>query len=329
MLFGILAAASAGLVHWLTGGVLRALAARGVLDNPTARSSHAHPTPRGGGLAVLGGAVPCLAAAAWATGTAGRLAPAAVGLLLVAAVSFYDDLRHVSARLRFGTQAVAVGLGLLSLPEAALVFQGLLPFWLDRCAAGFVWLWFVNLYNFMDGIDGITAVETMAIGLGAALVAALSPADPFLVAAGLVLSGAAAGFLPWNWSKARIFLGDVGSVPLGYMLGFLLLALASQGRWAAALVLPLYYLVDATLTLLRRLARGERIWEAHREHAYQKAAAGAGHAPVSLSVAAAGAALMAAALAAEALSRLSLAAAVGVVVLLFVWLGHLARRRSI
>ncbi|MDQ4062092.1 MAG: glycosyl transferase, partial [Pseudomonadota bacterium] len=105
--------------------------------------------------------------------------------------------------------------------------------------------------------------------------------------------------------------------------------LASQGRWAAALVLPLYYLADATLTLLRRLARGERIWEAHREHAYQKAAAGAGHAPVSLSVAAAGAALVAAALAAEALSRLFLAAAVGVVALLFVWLGHLARRKSI
>jgi UDP-N-acetylmuramyl pentapeptide phosphotransferase/UDP-N-acetylglucosamine-1-phosphate transferase len=325
MMFGILAAVSAVLVYGLTGVVLRALARRGVLDRPTARSSHTRATPRGGGLAVLAGAVPCLALAALATGAAGRLGPAALGLGLVAAISFYDDLRNASAGLRLGAQALGVALGLASLPEGALVFQGLVPLWPDRLAAGFVWLWFVNLYNFMDGIDGITSVETIVLGLGLALVAALAPPDPFLMAAGLVLSGAAVGFLPWNWSKARIFLGDVGSVPLGYMLGFLLLGLAAQGRWAAAFALPLYYLADATLTLLRRGFRGERFWEAHRGHLYQKAAAGAGHAPVSLSIGAAGAALIGAALAAETLSRLFLVAAVLTVALLWAWLGRLAR----
>ena len=325
MIFGILAAASAALVYVLTGVVLRVLARRGVLDKPTARSSHSTPTPRGGGLAVLGGVVPCLGAAALATGAGAALLMPALGLALVAGASFYDDLRGASARLRLGTQILAVAIGLAALPEGARVFQGLLPLWADRLAAGFLWLWFVNLYNFMDGIDGITAVETIVIGLGLALVAALAPPHPFPVAAGLVLSGAAAGFLPWNWAKARIFLGDVGSVPLGYTLGFLLLDLAAAGRWAAALALPLYYLADATLTLLGRMARGERFWEGHRSHAYQKAAARAGHAAVSLSVGGAGALLIAAALAAEAVSPAFLIAAAAVVALLLAWLARLAR----
>jgi UDP-N-acetylmuramyl pentapeptide phosphotransferase/UDP-N-acetylglucosamine-1-phosphate transferase len=325
MLLAVLAAASAALVYGLTGAVLRLLLRRGVLDEPTARSSHTNPTPRGGGLAVLGGAIPCLGAAALATGAGTELLLPALGLALVACVSFYDDLRGASARLRFGTQMLAVALGLAALPDGARVFQGFLPFWADRLAAGFAWLWFVNLYNFMDGIDGITAVETLVIGLGLALVAALAPPRPFPVAAGLVLAGAAIGFLPWNWAKARIFLGDVGSVPLGYMLGFLLLDLAAAGRWAAALALPLYYVADATLTLLGRMARGEKVWQAHRSHAYQKAAARAGHAAVSLSVGAAGALLIAAALAAEAVSPAFLVAAAGVVAALLVRLARLAR----
>src|SRR5581483_10922484 len=129
---------------------------------------------------------------------------------------------------------------------------------------------FVNLFNFMDGIDGITGVETTAIGLGTAMAAALiGDGDR----ATLALCAAAAGlaFLRWNWHPAKLFLGDVGSVPLGYLLAWLLLNLAIRGLWAPALILPLYYLADATLTLLGRAVRGERLWQAHRRHFYQRA----------------------------------------------------------
>jgi UDP-N-acetylmuramyl pentapeptide phosphotransferase/UDP-N-acetylglucosamine-1-phosphate transferase len=114
------------------------------------------------------------------------------------------------------------------------------------------------------------------------------------------LTGAAIGFLVWNWSPAKIFLGDVGSVPLGYILGFLLLDLAVRGYWKIALILPLYFLADATITLVRRLLRGERFWQAHREHFYQQAVRrGLGHAAVAKRVIAADLVLIACGWAAE------------------------------
>ena len=150
------------------------------------------------------------------------------------------------------------------------VFQGLLPLWLDRLLAALAWLWFVNLFNFMDGIDGIAGVESASLGVGLALVFLLSG---LILPAGLALlaTAAALGFLLVNWHPARIFLGDVGSVPLGFLLGWLLLLAAAEGAWAAALILPGVYWADATVTLLRRACRGERVWRAHREHFYQRA----------------------------------------------------------
>jgi UDP-N-acetylmuramyl pentapeptide phosphotransferase/UDP-N-acetylglucosamine-1-phosphate transferase len=142
-------------------------------------------------------------------------------------------------------------------------------------------VWFVNLYNFMDGIDGITGVETVCVAGGVALTEGFSGSVGATILP-LTLVAAALGFLRWNWHPARIFLGDVGSVPLGFLLGFLLLGLAAQGAWAPALILPLYYLVDATLTLGRRVLRGAPFWKAHREHFYQRALAPDGnHAAVT------------------------------------------------
>jgi UDP-N-acetylmuramyl pentapeptide phosphotransferase/UDP-N-acetylglucosamine-1-phosphate transferase len=148
-----------------------------------------------------------------------------------------------------------------------------LPPLVDRILTVLLWTWFVNLYNFMDGIDGITCVETVAIGLGVVLIAQLAGDTAHLAAPALALAAGAAGFLRWNWPRASIFLGDVGSVPLGFLTGWLLLLLATQGQWAPALILALYYLTDAGVTLLRRLFRGERIWQAHRSHFYQRALA--------------------------------------------------------
>jgi UDP-N-acetylmuramyl pentapeptide phosphotransferase/UDP-N-acetylglucosamine-1-phosphate transferase len=256
-----------------TAGVVRVLRRRAILDHPTGRSSHAEPTPRGAGLAV----VPVLVAAWLVIGLGAPGGPWDIAIVCacalgLAALSWLDDLKGLPALLRLLGQAVAVAVVLAAAPGGGPYFAGLLPPALDVLAAGLLWLWFVNLFNFMDGIDGIAGTETACVGAGVALAAALAGLHGALPFYGLTAAAAALGFLWWNWQPARIFLGDVGSVPLGFLLGWLLLDLAARGEWAAALILPLYYLTDATVTLVHRAWRGERVWRAHREHYYQRAA---------------------------------------------------------
>src|SRR5205807_5914004 len=135
-------------------------------------------------------------------------------------------------------------------------------------------LWFVNLVNFMDGIDWMTVAETVPIAGGLVAIGWLGALPSAGVVAALALLGAMLGFAPFNRPMARLFLGDVGSLPLGLLLAWLLILLAGSGHVAAALLLPLYYLADATLTLARRLLAGERVWQAHRTHFYQRATDG-------------------------------------------------------
>lgn len=259
---------------WLSGIVLGWLERRAILDHPVERSSHQIPVPRGGGLALIP-----LALFAWLMLVLAGMAPSGTSLIiaisaLLALVSWRDDVGGLAVAWRFLVHVVAVALGILTLPPSALVFQGLLPPLLDRAAALLLWIWFLNLYNFMDGIDGITCTETIFLGLGTAMVLLLADAgDDDAPMLALAAAGGAAGFLRWNWPPARIFLGDVGSIPLGFVMGWLLLAMAAKGLWAPALILPLYYFADATLTLLMRIGRGERIWQAHRQHFYQRAIA--------------------------------------------------------
>ncbi len=230
--------------------------------------------------------------------TADWLLPLAAAAL--AGVSWIDDLRNLGALPRLAAQFAAAIAGVLVLP--GLVFQCLFPPWLDAALAVIVWVWFVNLFNFMDGIDGISGVESIAIAAGIVLIGGvLSLVPAGMTAQALAVAAATAGFLAWNWHPAKIFLGDIGSVALGYLLAWLLLALAAMGEWEAAAILPLYYLADATITLLRRLARKEKVWQAHREHYYQQAVqSGRSHARVSTVVAAANVALIALAMAAAA-----------------------------
>lgn len=276
-----------------TWALARELRRRAILDHPNARSSHAAPTPRGGGIAIV-------AALALTGGAALGLGYLDVdsgwvlgGVIVLAVLSFVDDVRTLSARARLLGQVAVVMTGLWLFHDSGsgswLVLDGLLPSWLDGIVAGLAWLWFLNLFNFMDGIDGISGVETVTIGIGLAAIWLLVPLAPGF-APTVVLTGlaaaATAGFLVWNWHPARIFMGDVGSVPLGFLLGWALLDLAATGAWAAAAILPLYYLADATLTLLRRMARGEPVWRAHRSHAYQRATQrGLDHAQVSRRIA--------------------------------------------
>ncbi len=273
------------------------LTRRAVFDRPNERSSHAIPVPRGGGIAVVAAVAVgwgWIAADPSMADPARWLAPLAAGLAL-AGISFVDDLRNLGAGLRLGVQAAAVVVGLWAL-DGKGALAAVAPTWIDLPLTALGWLWFLNLYNFMDGIDGITGVETLSIGAGLAGLVALGLAPETVAGPALVLAAGALGFLVWNWHPARIFLGDVGSVPLGYLLGFLLVIVAGQGvvGLAAALVLPLVYLVDASVTLVRRVARGESPTQAHREHVYQRAViAGASHSAVSTRIAAANACLIA------------------------------------
>jgi len=266
------AAASLAIAWIATGAVARWLERRAILDHPTARGLHDRPTPRGGGIGLMAGlAVGWAGALLLLPGADPRAAGTALGAAAVlAAVSFVDDVRGLPPALRLAVQALAVAGALAMLPADALVFQGLLPLSADRLATGLAWLWFVNLFNFMDGIDGISGVEAACLGCGAALVAWLVGSFAS-VGLGLAVAGAALGFLRWNWAPARVFLGDVGSVPLGFLLGWLMIGAALDGAWAAAMILPAYYWTDASLTLLQRLARGEAVWRPHRSHFYQRA----------------------------------------------------------
>ena len=295
---GLLVAASAAVglaVAWLTGPLRQALIYRGIYDAPNARSSHQSVKPRGGGLAVLAVVLPAWLVAGWWVG--GQAPVALVGLsAAVAALSFVDDVRGLGPGPRLLGQFAAVVAGLISLDPASLM-AGWLPLWLERGLVAVAWLWFVNLYNFMDGIDGITSVETVTVALGLGLVALVTGAGTAGAVLPWLLAGACAGFLWWNWAPSRIFLGDVGSVSLGFALGWLLLELAARGHLAAALILPGYYLLDTTATLLRRLLRGEKVWRAHKQHAYQRAVqAGLSHAAVAGRIAVANAILIGCAL---------------------------------
>ena len=292
VLVTLIAGLLAALVTWmLVRLALKLLVAYNVVDRPGKRSSHKGNVPTGGGIAVICVVLPSWMCLALLAGTLGETRIIVVAAAVLAGISFIDDIRYVPQLARLTAHAAAVALGLTLLPDAALLFDGLLPYWADRLATGVAWVWFINLFNFMDGIDGITSIETIAVagGLAAALllIAPVESSDWSKASLAAVLAGAAAGFLVLNWHPARLFLGDTGSVPLGYLLGWLLVWTACvAGLWWLALVLPLYYWADATTTLLARGARGEKVWSAHRRHAYQVAVrAGASHATVAVFIA--------------------------------------------
>lgn len=237
-----------------------------VMDVPNARSNHATPTPRGGGLGIVVSALAFLLV----VGAPGELL---LGMLLLTAVSFRDDIRPLPARYRFLAQLVVVVWLLLAAYDGQ-VFGELLPRWAELPLLAVAWIWFINLFNFMDGSDGLAGGEALSISAGICVLGFFVALPSGVFHDSLVLLGAVAGFLLWNWHPARIFMGDVGSVPLGLLLGYLLLQLAGNGYWAAALILPAVFLADATFTLLRRLLTGQRIFEAHSTHCYQRAIRG-------------------------------------------------------
>lgn len=263
--------ASAGLSFGLLL-LLHPVLRRHALVHPNVRSSHKVPTPQGGGLAVivstLGVVIACDLAGVIDAGLSLWLVLAAT--VFIAIVGAIDDIHSIPVVPRLLLQIVAAAIVMVALPDDLRVVP-VLPVWFERVVEGFVLLWFVNLTNFMDGIDWMTVAEAVPIAAALAIFgfAGALPREATLVA--LALTGGLIGFAPFNKPVARLFLGDVGSLPIGLLLGWLLIVLAGHGHVAAALLLPLYYLADATITLLRRLLQGEPVWQAHRTHFYQRA----------------------------------------------------------
>lgn len=232
----------------------------GLIDLPNTRSSHAQPTPRGGGLGV---AFAACGAGAWL----GLDAPLLLALLFITLVGLGDDLYSLTPTVRFIAQAAIV--------TAWLMYGSWAPSLLLIFVTGFLALWWINLFNFMDGLDGLAASEALFILCAAALIGHLVHPDLWAHSAmaswGLALAGAVAGFLWHNWPPARIFMGDAGSLFLGLSL-FLIAVVANDEGWLhlpASLVLGALFICDASITLLRRLLARMPWWRSHRNHAYQ------------------------------------------------------------
>src|ERR1700681_4026862 len=267
-LFAVLAAAvlSAGIT-W----AIRPLLLRHALARPNARSSHRIPTPQGAGIAVIAATLVVAGAIIAYVGTIDLKIPIAVfgASLFIATVGFADDVKSIPVLPRLMLQALAVG-AILFTASTDLRIVPACPLWIERGLLLLAGLWFVNLVNFMDGLDWMTAAEVVPITGAMVVLGSLGefPLPATIVAA--ALCGAMLGFAPFNRPVAKIFLGDVGSLPIGLLLGWCLLQLAFNQQIVAALLLPLYYLSDASVTLLRRLVRGEPFWAAHRSHFYQR-----------------------------------------------------------
>jgi len=270
-----------------TGLVRRFAIARTLLDVPTSRSSHTTPVPRGGGLAFVVTILAALIVLA-AFGIIDRPLTLAIvpSGIAVAAVGWLDDRQGLSRGVRILVHAGAAAWILWWLGPVAELRLG------DSALAlgWFAWplsllglVWLANAFNFMDGIDGIAAGTAVVAGaIGAILCAAAGASGPAWFAA--VIAAGALGFLPWNWAPAKIFMGDVGSVFLGLLLGAAGLAADHTGAVPAPLWALLLgpFLFDATLTLIRRMVRGEPWRSAHRSHAYQRAVqSGLGHGAVT------------------------------------------------
>ncbi|MBR0779092.1 glycosyltransferase family 4 protein [Bradyrhizobium diazoefficiens] len=263
------AVAIAALISALVTWSSRPLLQRYALARPNARSSHRIPTPQGAGIAVI--AATLLVASVWAAIADIAIPPALVaGTVLIALVGFADDLMSLPVLLRLVLQAAAVGAVVFTAPETARIVPAL-PLTLERGLILLAGIWFVNLVNFMDGLDLMTVAEVVPVTAALLLLGWLGELSwPAMVVAA-ALCGAMLGFAPFNRPVAKVFLGDVGSLPIGLLLGWCLLELAWHGLPAVAVLLPGYYLVDSTVTLCRRIARREQFWSAHRSHFYQRA----------------------------------------------------------
>ncbi|MFJ4443755.1 glycosyltransferase family 4 protein [Pseudomonas sp. NPDC089422] len=275
-----------------TAALRRYAIARSVMDIPNQRSSHTVPTPRGGGVAIV---VAFLLAMPLAYGLGLVSLQLLIGSLgasgLVAVIGFLDDHGHIAARWRLLGHFTAAAWGLVwlgSAPQLVLFGTTYDLSVLGYLLAALYLVWMLNLYNFMDGIDGLASLQAITVCVGACLLY-LGGGLGQLIWAPILLALAVLGFLCWNFPPARIFMGDAGSGFLGLQLALLSLHAMNAAPvllWGWIILMGCF-IVDATFTLVRRLVRGDKVYEAHRSHGYQYASRQFGrHRPVSLAIAA-------------------------------------------
>jgi UDP-N-acetylmuramyl pentapeptide phosphotransferase/UDP-N-acetylglucosamine-1-phosphate transferase len=239
--------------------LLQPVLQRYALAKPNARSSHRMPTPQGGGIAVIAATIAAVGFGLFSLGAslAAPLVTVFAAVILIACVGAADDIHPLAVAPRLALQALAVCTVIYALPNDLRIVS-ILPWWIERVLLFVGGLWFVNLVNFMDGIDWMTVAEIVPISGALVTLGCLGAISREGITVALALGGAMLGFAYFNRPTARLFLGDVGSLPIGLLVGWLLVLLAGGGHLTAALLLPLYYLADATLTLIRRRPRLQR-----------------------------------------------------------------------
>ena len=233
--------------------LIKLLIAKRIIDHPNERSNHQKMVPRGGGLGFF---IAILCAGIYLKMNIYLM----VALAIVGTISFIDDIKNLNIIIRFAAQIIAASIFTYSL-EVTLFLQIILILFL---------VGFMNCFNFMDGIDGISTIESIHITATIMIISYITGNEQLFKFA-MIVCAANFGFLPYNFPPAKVFMGDIGSISLGLINGALVIYLFLESHYAASLIIPLYYLMDSGITLLLRIKRGEKFWQAHSKHFYQQA----------------------------------------------------------
>jgi UDP-N-acetylmuramyl pentapeptide phosphotransferase/UDP-N-acetylglucosamine-1-phosphate transferase len=270
---------------------IKILAKTKTIDIPNERSNHIRPTPKGAGIGIIASLLIVYYIFFPITDFI-----FSVSILLLCIISFINDNKQISIFIRLLIQIILAIIVLFYWPplENLSLLETIIPSWLELIITLLFIIWMTNLFNFMDGIDGISCIQCIIIGFGAGFCLFLSQDINKIenVLAGFFI-GSGTAFLIWNWQPSKVFLGDAGSVPIGFINAILFLLLFQNGLWYVAIILNSYYLADSSITLLKRILKKEKPWQAHKSHFYQKAIQnGYSHSKVCLIIATHGALLI-------------------------------------
>ena len=234
-----------------------------IFDIPNKRSSHNKPTPKGGGWII----VACVLGIIFILDPYDKI-PAILTILSLATLSWLNDLKNINAFIRLFFQIISISIYFFYFYFSGFFDQNQL---IHICLLIIIFTWFINIFNFMDGIDGISSIMCISILLGIIIAHILNKSDYFPIFEILIIFSCFA-FLLWNWHPAKIFLGDVGSIILGFVCALSLYWLLLEGNtWHWVISLPMYYMLDTSFTIIKRILKKKKIWLAHKEHYYQKA----------------------------------------------------------
>jgi UDP-N-acetylmuramyl pentapeptide phosphotransferase/UDP-N-acetylglucosamine-1-phosphate transferase len=275
-IFAFFAALAAAAFTFFMIPVMMPFLRRHALASVNVRSSHKVPTPQGAGIpmtiAIVGVFTVAIIFAPFLAGIDRTiLAALAAGAALISALGFFDDVKPLPVLPRVGGQIALIGLMLYVTPSYVALFDGTLPLWLERLIAGVALFWMINLTNFIDGLDWLTVAQFIPVATILIILSIFAMPTPLVAMIMAPVLGGLIGFAPYNKPVAKLFLGDTGSLVIGLVGGYALYRVATDISFFAAVIIPLYALADTTITVIRRLTRGEKIWTPHRSHFFQRA----------------------------------------------------------